>query len=100
VGLKGCDSCTTLSTTSAQPQGTLGLYTSCVNVVFLAFLGIKWFSFAFCEYVHNKFIYIHINSRLYYLRCKLIYLINSNDKILTILNELIISMELHKGKQS
>lgn len=39
--------------------------------------------------VHNEFMYIlsiHINSRIYYLRFMLIYLINSDDKILTITN--------------
>jgi hypothetical protein len=37
-------------------------------------------------YVHNEFIYTHINSRLDYLKFKLIYLTNSNDKILAIIN--------------
>jgi hypothetical protein len=59
------------------PKARWGCALVVLMLFFLAFPGIKWFSFAFCEYVHNEFIYIHINSRLYYLRCKLIYLINS-----------------------
>jgi NADH:ubiquinone oxidoreductase subunit B-like Fe-S oxidoreductase len=39
-----------------------------------------------CVCAHIEFIYIHINSRLDYLRFKLICLINSNDKILKIIS--------------
>jgi hypothetical protein len=44
-------------------------------------------------HVYNKFYtcYIYINSSF-----ELIYLINSNDKILTIINELMIRMNLRK----
>jgi hypothetical protein len=48
----------------------------------------------------NEFIYIHINSRLDYLRFKLICLINSNDIIRSIINELIIGMNLQKKKKN
>jgi hypothetical protein len=59
----------------------------CVHECFCEYV---WIYVGVCKcvfvYVHNEFIYTHINSRLDYLKFKLIYLTNSNDKILTIIN--------------
>jgi hypothetical protein len=54
-----------------------------VSIYEYIYIGVYAFVFV---YGHNKFIYTYIISILDYLRLKWIYLINSNDKILTIIN--------------